>query len=182
MRTLLLLTLASTSAFAQDVWVDEYTRSDGTHVTGHYRTAPDNTIDNNYSTYGNTNPYTGVEGTVISNSYYNNKGSINLPLNPPDVGLPNRYDSKGIADMEVPVKKIEVGNNSNLNLSQSLPDDYAPAKTYFNEEPKYNTVNSSLSSNSPIEHNEHRSKKSENFFIYIIGVFGVFLFIAKQKR
>lgn len=52
-----LLTLFTLSvAFAGDVYVRGYTRSDGTYVQPHYRTAPDGNLLNNYSTKGNTNP------------------------------------------------------------------------------------------------------------------------------
>ena len=57
-----LLTAVSLGVFA-DTWVNGYYRSDGTYVQGHYRSDPDNTTDNNWSTKGNTNPYTGKKGT-----------------------------------------------------------------------------------------------------------------------
>ena len=46
------------NAQAKDVYVSGYTRSDGTQVRGHYRSAPDHSYANNWSTKGNTNPYT----------------------------------------------------------------------------------------------------------------------------
>lgn len=49
--------------FAKDVYVNGYTRKDGTYVEGHYRSAPNNTVNDNFSTYGNVNPYTGKPGT-----------------------------------------------------------------------------------------------------------------------
>ena len=67
-------------SFAQShVWVNGYTRSNGTYVTGHYRTAPNYTRNDNWTTKGNTNPYTGKAGilpgdryssTQTSSSYY----------------------------------------------------------------------------------------------------------------
>jgi len=42
-----------------DVWVDGYYRSDGTWVRGHYRSDPNGYFWDNYSSYGNINPYTG---------------------------------------------------------------------------------------------------------------------------
>lgn len=60
---LLVVLLMSSTVFAQ-VHVNGYTRRDGTYVQPHYRTAPDNSINNNYSTYPNTNPYTGQQGHV----------------------------------------------------------------------------------------------------------------------
>lgn len=40
-----------------------YTRSNGTVVSGHYKTTADYTNRNNYSTVGNVNPYTGSIGS-----------------------------------------------------------------------------------------------------------------------
>lgn len=60
----LALSLASLSASAQ-VDVNGYYRNDGTYVQPHHRTAPNNTISDNYSTKGNINPYTGQPGTVV---------------------------------------------------------------------------------------------------------------------
>lgn len=60
----LLLIALSTSCFAKDVYVEGYTRSNGTQVQGHYRSSPDSTINNNFSTQGNVNPYTGEEGWI----------------------------------------------------------------------------------------------------------------------
>lgn len=62
----ILATLAlsvSVSAFARDVYVNGYQRANGTYVQPHMRSAPDGNPYNNYSTYGNTNPYTGRVGT-----------------------------------------------------------------------------------------------------------------------
>lgn len=48
---------------SSDVWVNGYYRSNGTYVNGHYRSKPDGDVWNNWSTYGNVNPYTGKVGT-----------------------------------------------------------------------------------------------------------------------
>jgi len=53
--------LISQNAFA-DVYVNGYTRSDGSSVGGHYRSSPNSSIYDNWSTYGNVNPYTGQKG------------------------------------------------------------------------------------------------------------------------
>lgn len=55
-----------------DVWVNGYTRKDGTSVRGHYRSSPDGNPYNNYSYPGNTNPYTGVRATGNPSTYLNN--------------------------------------------------------------------------------------------------------------
>jgi len=46
-----------------DVYVQGYTKSDGTYVQGHYRSSPNGTTSDNYSTKGNINPYTGEYGS-----------------------------------------------------------------------------------------------------------------------
>lgn len=46
------------------VYVKGYTRKDGTYVRGHYRTAPNSTNRDNFSTRGNYNPYTGKAGWI----------------------------------------------------------------------------------------------------------------------
>lgn len=44
------------------VWVDGYFRSDGTYVPGHFRTVANGTVWDNWSTRGNSNPFTGKPG------------------------------------------------------------------------------------------------------------------------
>lgn len=43
--------------------VGGYQKQDGTYVDPYYRTKADNTLDNNYGTRGNQNPWTGKTGT-----------------------------------------------------------------------------------------------------------------------
>ena len=90
----LVLVGISFNVFA-DVSVKGYYKGDGTYVQPHYRTSPNNTIRDNYSTYGNTNPYTGRQGNVrqknelgtygtkpngMGNTYHDND-----PFNRPDI-------------------------------------------------------------------------------------------------
>lgn len=53
----------------QGRWVNGYTRKDGTHVRGHYRSRPDGTDLNNWTTRGNVNPHTGKPGTRAPRKY-----------------------------------------------------------------------------------------------------------------
>lgn len=55
-----------------DVWVNSYSKSNGTYVEGHYRSNPDGNFNNNWSTKGNINPYTGKKG-------YKNSPSLTSP-------------------------------------------------------------------------------------------------------
>lgn len=58
----------SVVSFSQ-VSVRGYYRSNGTYVQPHQRTAPNYTRNDNYSTVGNVNPYTGKAGTQPRDSY-----------------------------------------------------------------------------------------------------------------
>lgn len=55
--------IKSSNANSDDVRVGSYTKSDGTYVGSHMRTAPNQTESDNYSTSPNVNPYTGKVGT-----------------------------------------------------------------------------------------------------------------------
>jgi hypothetical protein len=48
---------------AQTTNVKPYVRKDGTFVQGHQRSSSNNTAVDNYSSQGNSNPYTGRSGT-----------------------------------------------------------------------------------------------------------------------
>lgn len=58
------LALCGMAEAAQQVQVDGHFRRDGTYVPPHYRTAPDSSRQNNWSSQGNVNPHTGERGTV----------------------------------------------------------------------------------------------------------------------
>ena len=65
-----IIILSMTFVFASPVFaVDEhyvngYTKQNGTYVEPHMQTNPNNTKNDNWSTQGNVNPYTGKAGTV----------------------------------------------------------------------------------------------------------------------
>src|SRR5215217_6329439 len=97
-----------------DVSVRGHVRSDGTYVAPHYRTRPDSSFSNNWSTVGNTNPYTGKEGTKTypssgysyrpsqgSPSSYNSRNSRTTTASPPGATSASRpatsYYSEGTA-------------------------------------------------------------------------------------
>jgi len=58
---ILSMTFIGQSAFA-DEYVRGYTRSNGTQVDSYYRSSPNSTQTDNFSTSGNVNPYTGEVG------------------------------------------------------------------------------------------------------------------------
>ena len=48
---------------SSEVYVNGYTQKDGTYVQGYWRTLPNRTTDDNYSSKGNRNPHTGQKGS-----------------------------------------------------------------------------------------------------------------------
>ncbi|MBB5860213.1 hypothetical protein GGR69_001870 [Xanthomonas arboricola] len=71
--------------FAGGVRVRGYTKRDGTYVAPHYRSSPNSSKYDNYSTAGNYNPYTGKAGTVSSetaSSYSSQTYSAPRPVAP----------------------------------------------------------------------------------------------------
>lgn len=54
---------SSSSTKSSTVHVKGYTTKSGNYVAPHTRSAPNQTQRDNYSTKGNTNPYTGKKGT-----------------------------------------------------------------------------------------------------------------------
>ena len=51
--------------------VKGYYKKNGTYVQPHYRTAPNSTKNDNFSTEGNTNPYTGKPGWIRRDNNHN---------------------------------------------------------------------------------------------------------------
>ncbi|MFY4803604.1 hypothetical protein ACOTWC_05965 [Aliarcobacter butzleri] len=80
------LLCASINLFA-DNYVNGYYKSNGTYVNGYTRSSSNSTKSDNFSTYGNVNPYTGKEGTKIYDDY-NNYGRSNSNSN-------SNYNSSG---------------------------------------------------------------------------------------
>lgn len=52
------------SSISQAEYVQGHYTQSGTYVQGYYRSEADSNPYNNYSARGNTNPYTGSQGTV----------------------------------------------------------------------------------------------------------------------
>jgi len=69
-----IISLSLVSLNAQ-VQVNGYYKSNGTYVDSYQRTSPNSTTLDNYSTKGNTNPYTGKIGT--KDAYGNSSSNLN---------------------------------------------------------------------------------------------------------
>lgn len=66
---LTLFSLAQTNS--RHIRVSGYYRSNGTYVQPYFRTAPNSTNNDNFSTRGNVNPYTGKPGWIEPDNRYN---------------------------------------------------------------------------------------------------------------
>ena len=76
--------LVGQAASAQ-TYVHGYTTKNGTYVAPHYRSSPDSSVLNNWSTRGNVNPYTGQVGTRNPYSSYSQSYGFTAPK-PPSYG------------------------------------------------------------------------------------------------
>ena len=111
--------VATTNISAQrrgggSVHVRAYVRKNGTYVAQHYRSHPDGRFSNNWSTFGNINPYTGKEGKKLSKPI--NKGTSSIHLSPKVIlhqPIP-RYKNSSIS-----------GLHSTITHSYSTHDDIA---------------------------------------------------------
>lgn len=76
MKTLAFLGLVifSMSALAQDVYVQGHTRSDGSYVNPHVRSAPDSSKWNNY---GDPSPGSNIQQQQYNQRDYDRDGSLN---------------------------------------------------------------------------------------------------------
>lgn len=82
----------SASALADDS-VNGYFRRDGTYVQPHMRSSPNSTTLDNFSTRGNTNPYTGTTGTRDPFQTYNPPSYTPPPVyQPTPIYQPQRND------------------------------------------------------------------------------------------
>lgn len=94
MRTLVVLGFIIINHFAltqvnpNHLQVRGYVKADGTYVQPHYRTEPNNTVYDNFSTFPNVNPYTGQVGTKYystpqppaeQSTYYYSTPTYSLP-------------------------------------------------------------------------------------------------------
>jgi uncharacterized protein YgiM (DUF1202 family) len=96
------------------VKVKGYYKIDGTYVQPHYRTAPNSTIRDNFSTKGNVNPYTGESGYVNPDTK-----TYNYPNNSNNSKSSNYYNNSILNS---------ITNNHN-NYSYSLYRDKPTYKT-----------------------------------------------------
>lgn len=116
--TLLFALLLPFSLLAQgEHWVNGYRKNDGTYVPGHWRTNPNSTRNDNYSTYPNINPHTGKVGTKPGDYAY---PPINRPTSP---AIPNDniiIDENALkTQLEKTVQAQEIERMQRLSRSQA---------------------------------------------------------------
>jgi len=119
MRILLILFLIN--IVYADVYVNGYTRSDGTTVSGYYRSSPNHTTSDNFTTYGNINPYTGEAGTRIYDDYYNEQSSLinSYGYNSEDINV-HKKEIHGVFDASIGTIDIDKKNISSWTEEHSV--------------------------------------------------------------
>lgn len=98
------------------VSVRGHVRKDGTYVPPHFRSAPDGNFQNNWSTVGNNNPYTGEDGTVVS--------PYNKMLGSSSGYVPPKYEPASIAAPITP--STSRAGNASIPSLPSVPSTLAP--------------------------------------------------------
>ena len=93
-------------------WISGYHRADGIYVQGYYRTVPNSTINDNYSTYPNVNPYTGKKG-------YIKPKTNNNPVDYPDYAA-IAYKKLGLDKLE---KEKEALQKERKRVSKLTPEE-----------------------------------------------------------
>ena len=115
----ILLFFAFLFSFAQTnsnhVYVSGYYKSNGTYVQPHYRTAPNSTNRDNFSTRGNTNPYTGQPGYITPDS------------NTSSTYTPSRYSN---STTTYPKTTYSTTSKSSSNNSYNTANIYTTTSSY----------------------------------------------------
>jgi hypothetical protein len=133
----LLATIDFASA-SDRVRVKGYLRKDGTYVPPHYRTARDGRFYNNWSTFGNVNPYTGEFGKKLYPSTTKRRDLVPpftisaTPSLPPSGGA--RVSPQGVALPDIRVPSLP---------SPSMPRDTraTSGSDFLNREKTYEITN-----------------------------------------
>ena len=97
------------------VHVKGYYRKDGTYVKSHYRSGPNNTINDNYSTKGNINPYTGKKGWIERESSSFLKNNQNEETQIEQLELLERYLSDSSFSYQLLNELDEISIQTKLN-------------------------------------------------------------------
>lgn len=127
MRTFVLalgLLCATTGAFAADVYVPGHYR-DGKWVDGYWRSSPNSTDEDNFSSRGNTNPYTGRPGSTIPD-YTRSEERDPFVLRKP------KNDESSSSYNPYATRKNESCSNSNTGFGTLNPAPYDPYKKRCN--------------------------------------------------
>jgi hypothetical protein len=113
-----IMLVLSFSIAQNSVYVRPYLKKDGTLVQGHFRSAPNGTVFDNWSVYPNINPYTGELGTKDPWTEY--------------LKQLERKSSSYEFNFYVPRVPFEYSFGSYLDSYQNDRSSYYDSPTYFN--------------------------------------------------
>lgn len=121
MSVVLLLAVAPVAFAGGSVHVRGHVRKDGTYVQPHYRSAPDSSFYNNWSTKGNINPYTGEDGKVVTPPMNRGYGGYSLPSVPSVLPQPSSSSSSAPTTSMLPESpSITVSPRTDESVSDYL--------------------------------------------------------------
>lgn len=166
---------------------------------GYVRTAPNSTINDNFSTVGNTNPYTGEAGTV----YRDNSGDrysvpeYNFGLIPNTSPVIAREIPSSIGDGEIPLandvhyKEAKLpSQEEKIDLSKPMTGSATESSLWeieTNPKPSFRRYNTDIDSKYDLQSDGTYKKKGSSdssiVFYILIGtcLLGIFSLIFKSK-
>ena len=96
-------------------YVSGYTRADGTYISGYYKTTPNSTNRDNYTTKPNVNPYTGTSGYIQPDSKPLNSGSA---YSSPSYSAPANYNNSS-SSYPAPISTGSRGGQYYINSNEN---------------------------------------------------------------
>lgn len=134
MKHLILLLFFSNFVFTQEVWVN-------TSSGGYWRTLPNSTNRDNYSTIGNINPHTGKAGTISPDNnvqFFNSaEAALNNLLSQPVYNLPSQPIDFSYLKPEINIPNIVQNQYKTIEVQNPAPQNSAPV----NKGGKYFSIN-----------------------------------------
>lgn len=159
----LILLISYPSPVFADVYVRGYTRKNGTYVAPHYRSDPDSSVYNNWSTVGNVNPHTGKPGTVNPD---NSGSTYSAPKT-------NSYEAPSYAP-STPKTTVPQANSGSVE-EDSISNEIVPLNT--------SSVTPTLSTPIPVaQNNAEPNSDDTEATIAIWSVIGVAGYLVYRKR
>ncbi|CEG31464.1 hypothetical protein [Peribacillus simplex] len=148
-----LMSVSFSNSVDAATYVKGYFKKNGTYVSPHFRSDADSSFYNNYSTYGNINPFTGERGTKLSpnmsNSHYIYLSYIYSNLfdenEYENVSAPIRVEQYAEPKEELTKEEYKANNKDFYGFKESTEDIHTAFVSSTNNTVKNHSVDDDLS-------------------------------------